>query len=135
MQIEALKVTDYIKTEGTDNQGFGVGTSGIKDDSKANINIELRTLSVDNAFYDNKGKMTDEDFMDDVNEASALGMSTVEKVKNIENAWDEEATAKVREDGHDPMDMSEDTLITVVDEIKMNLAKAGADISKMGGLS
>ena len=135
MQIEALKVTDYIKTEGTDNQGFGVGTSGIKDDSKANINIELRTLSVDNAYYDNKGKMTDEDFMEDVNEASALGMSTVEKVKNIENAWDEEATAKVREDGHDPMDMSEDTLITVVDEIKMNLAKAGADISKMGGLS
>ncbi|MBQ5425893.1 MAG: hypothetical protein IIU31_01835, partial [Pseudobutyrivibrio sp.] len=135
MQIDALKVTDYIKTEGTDNHGFGVGTSGIKDDSKANINIELRTLSVDNAFYDNKGKMTDEDFMEDVNEASALGMSTVEKVKNIENAWDEEATAKVREDGHNPMDMEDDTLITVVDEIKMNLAKAGADITKMGGLS
>jgi hypothetical protein len=31
--------------------------------------------------------------------------------------------------------MEPETLITVVDEIKMNLAKAGADISKMGGLS
>ncbi|MCR5580261.1 MAG: DUF6240 domain-containing protein, partial [Pseudobutyrivibrio sp.] len=134
MQIEALKVTDYIKTEGADSQGYGVGASGIKDDNKANSNKELRSLSVDNAFYDNKGKMTDEEFLKEVNEASALGMSTVEKVKNIENAWDEEATAKVSEDGHNPMDMEADTLVTVVDEIKMNLAKAGKDISKMGGL-
>ena len=134
MQIEPLKVTDYIKTEGTDAQGYGVGTSGIKDDKKANSNKELRTLSVDNAFYDNKGKMTDEDFMEDVNEASALGMSTVDKVKNVERAWDDEATAKVREDGHNPMDMEPETLVTVVDEIKMNLAKAGKDVSKMGGL-
>ncbi len=135
MQIEALKVTDYIKTEGTDDKHFGVGTSGIKDDNKANYSKELRSLSVDNAFYDSKGKMTDEDFMKDMNEASALGMSTVNKVKNIERAWDDEATAKVREDGHNPMDMEPEALITVVDEIKMNLAKAGADISKMGGLS
>lgn len=134
MQIEPLKVTDYIKTEGTDAQGYGVGTSGIKDDKKANSNKELRTLSVDNAFYDNKGKMTDEDFMEDMNEASALGMSTVDKVKNVERAWDDEATAKVRKDGHDPMDMEPETLVTVVDEIKMNLAKAGKDVSKMGGL-
>ncbi|MBR5952774.1 MAG: hypothetical protein IKZ85_05835, partial [Pseudobutyrivibrio sp.] len=88
-----------------------------------------------NAFYDNKGKMTDEEFVKDMNEASALGVSTVNAVKNVERAWDEEATAKTREDGHDPMDMEPETLVTVVDEIKMNLAKAGADISKMGGLS
>lgn len=134
MQIEGLKVTDYIKTEGASDQGFGVGTSGIKDDNKANFNTELRTLSVDNAFYDNRGKMTDEDFTKEVNEASALGMSTVDKVKNIERGWDEEATAKTREDGHNPMDMEPEALVTVVDEIKMNLAKAGKDISKMGGL-
>ncbi len=135
MQIEGLKVTDYIKTEGANDQLMGVGTSGIKDDKKANTNKELRALSVDNAFYNNTGKMTDEDFTKEVNEASALGMSTIDKVKNVERAWDEEATAKTREDGYDPMDMEPDTLITVVDEIKMNLAKAGADISKMGGLS
>lgn len=134
MQIEGLKVTDYIKTEGASDQGFGVGTSGIKDDKKANFNTELRTLSVDNAFYDNRGKMADEDFTKEVNEASALGMSTVDKVKNIERGWDEEATAKAREDGHNPMDMEPEALVTVVDEIKMNLAKAGKDISKMGGL-
>ncbi len=135
MQIEGLKVTDYIKTEGADSNGFGVGTSGIKEDNKANKNIELRALSVDNAFYDNRGKMTDEEFIKDVNEASAIGVSTVNSIKNVERAWDDEATAKVREDGHNPMDMDTHTLITVVDEIKMNLAKAGADISKMGGLS
>ncbi|MBP5597908.1 MAG: hypothetical protein J6Y02_21245 [Pseudobutyrivibrio sp.] len=135
MQIEGLKVTDYIKTDGAGDQLMGVGTSGIKDDNKANNNRELRALSVDNAFYDNKGKMTDEEFAKDVNEASALGMSTVNAVKNVERGWDEEATAKTREDGHDPMDMEPETLVTVVDEIKMNLAKAGADISKMGGLS
>ena len=134
MQIEGLKVTDYIKTEGAEAQEFGVGTSGIKDDKKANYNIELRSISVDNTYYDNRGKTTDEDFAKEVNEASALGMSTVEKVKNIERGWDEEATAKVSEDGHNPMDMDTDALVTVVDEIKMNLAKAGKDISKMGGL-
>ena len=133
MQIEGLKVTDYIKTEGASDQGFGVGTSGIKDDNKANFNTELRTLSVDNAFYDNRGKMTDEDFTKEVNEASALGMSTVDKVKNIERGWDEEATAKAREDGHNPMDMEPEALVTVVDEIKMNLAKAGKDITLYGG--
>ena len=135
MQIEGLKVTDYIKTEGASDQLMGVGTSGIKDDKKANTNKELKALSVDNAYYNNKGVMTDEDFTKEVKEASALGMSTVDKIKNVERAWGEEATAKTREDGHDPMDMEPETLITVVDEIKMNLAKAGADISKMGGLS
>ncbi len=135
MQIEGLKVTDYIKTEGASDQLMGVGTSGIKDDKKANTYKELKALSVDNAYYNNKGVMTDEDFTKEVNEVSALGMSTVDKIKNVERAWDEEATAKTREDGHDPMDMEPETLITVVDEIKMNLAKAGADISKMGGLS
>ncbi len=135
MQIDALKVTDYIKTEGASEQiGYGVGTSGIKDDNKANFNHELRALSVENAFYDNKGKMADEEFMKDVNSASALGMSTIDEVKNVERAWDDEAQAKVREDGHDPMDMDSHTLVTVVDEIKMNLAKAGKDISKMGGM-
>ena len=135
MQIEGLKVTDYIKTEGASDQLMGVGTSGIKDDKKANSNNELRALSVDNAFYNNKGKITDEEFIDEMKEASALGMSTIDKVKNVERAWDEDATTKTREDGHDPMDMEPETLITVVDEIKMNLAKAGADVSKMGGLS
>ncbi|SFN74711.1 hypothetical protein SAMN04487831_103142 [Pseudobutyrivibrio sp. UC1225] len=135
MQIEGLKVTDYIKTEGADTTGFGVGTSDIKDDKKTNTNKELKALSVDNAYYNNKGVMTDEDFTKEVKEASALGMSTVDKIKNVERAWGEEATEKTREDGHDPMDMEPETLITVVDEIKMNLAKAGADISKMGGLS
>ncbi|SDH72106.1 hypothetical protein SAMN05421493_103142 [Pseudobutyrivibrio sp. 49] len=135
MQIEGLKVTDYIKTEGASDQLMGVGTSGIKDDKKTNTNKELKALSVDNAYYNNKGVMTDEDFTKEVKEASALGMSTVDKIKNVERAWGEEATEKTREDGHDPMDMEAETLITVVDEIKMNLAKAGADISKMGGLS
>lgn len=135
MQIEGLKVTDYIKTEGANDQGFGVGTSGIKEDKKANFNTELKALSVDNAFYNEKGKLADEDFAKEVNEASALGMSTVDAVKNVERAWDDEATAKVEEDGHNAMDMDAHTLITVVDEIKMNLAKGGADIDKMGGLS
>ncbi|MBQ7149235.1 MAG: hypothetical protein IJR96_10875 [Pseudobutyrivibrio sp.] len=135
MNIEGLKVTDYIKTEGANDQLLGVGTSGIKEDKKANFNQELRALSIDNAFYDNKGKLADEDFTKEVNEASALGMSTVDAVKNVERAWNEEATAKVSEDGHNPMDMDANTLVTVVDEIKMNLAKAGADVSKMGGLS
>ena len=135
MQIEGLKVTDYIKTEGvSEGNEFGVGTGGIKDDNKANFNHELRALSIDNAFYNNKGKMTDEEFSKDVASASSLGMSTVDQVKNIERTWDEDATAKVREDGFDPMDMDSHTLVTVVDEIKMNLAKAGKDISKMGGL-
>ncbi len=135
MQIEALKVTDYIKTEGTDNQGYGVGASGIKDDNKANLNKELRTLNIDNAFYDNKGKMADDEILNEVDKASAVGVSTMDQIKNLERGWDEEATAKVREDGHDPMDMEPEVLVTVVDEIKMNLAKAGADISKMGGLN
>ncbi len=135
MQLEGLKVTDYIKTEGANDQGFGVRASGIKDDKKANINKELKALSVDNAFYNGKGQLADADFAKEVNEASALGMSTVNAVKNVERAWDDKATAKVERDGHDSKDMDAHTLITVVDEIKMNLAKGGADIDKMGGLS
>jgi hypothetical protein len=39
------------------------------------------------------------------------------------------------EDGFAPMDMNPEDFVTVADKIKVQLAKAGADISKMGGIS
>lgn len=43
--------------------------------------------------------------------------------------------AKMQEDGFSPMDMEAHTIVTVTDRIKVAMAKGGADISKMGGLS
>ncbi|MCR4695444.1 MAG: DUF6240 domain-containing protein [Pseudobutyrivibrio sp.] len=134
MQIDALKVTDYIKTEGQSPAVIGLGSGDIKDDKEANSKDTLRALQINGSAYDKKGLMTDEDFKQDLNEASVLGMSTVDQVKNVERAFDEEATAKLEKDGYDPRDLDAKTLVTVVDEIKMSLAKGGADLSKMGGL-
>jgi len=42
---------------------------------------------------------------------------------------------QMMEDGYAPMDMDPKDFVTVADKIKVQLAKAGADISKMGGIS
>lgn len=134
MQIDALKVTDYLKTNEESNVGKMPTTVDRGEDKKASD--ELRPLKVENSFYDKKGKNQSDvnDLKKNVTEAEEMGMATLAQVNNLSKNWSQEATEKVSQDGYDVMDMDTHTLVTVVDEIKMNMAKAGADVSKMGGL-
>lgn len=136
MTIEPVKITDYIKTEEATNQGYGVGVSGASEKTKEVKSDELRALSVDSAYYNKKGNLSeDKDIVKDIQQSAELGSNTLNKIENVKRAWGDDATKAMEEDGNDPMDMEADALVTVVDEIKMNIAKAGGDISKMGGLS
>ena len=42
---------------------------------------------------------------------------------------------KMQEEGFSPMHMEAHTIVTVTDRIKVAMAKGGADISRMGGIS
>ena len=139
MQVEGIKLNDYIKTEANEGVSYGVGTSGTAEKASEKQNTkELKALSVDNAYYNKRGNYADSadnQLKKDLTEAEEMGVSTMDQIANLESGWDEEATAKTEQDGLDPMNLETHTLVTVVDEIKMNIAKAGGDISKMGGLS
>ena len=135
MQVEALKVADFIKTN-EETASIKGEASLNKTEEKAYQNKELKSLSVDNNFYNNKGiAKDDEDLKKDVEQLAEMGQTTYERCKNLSKAWDDGATEEAEDKGLDPMNLEADILVTVVDEIKMNLAKAGVDISKMGGLS
>ena len=135
MQVDSIKVQDYMKTD--EAAGVGVVTSenaAKKADKAMAAGEPLRTVSVDSAFYNKTGQFADE-LKKDLSDAEALDENTVNQIENIKHSWDTTATKEAMEDGIDPLDADTQTLVTVVDEIKMNIAKAGGDISKMGGLS
>lgn len=43
--------------------------------------------------------------------------------------------SKMEEDGLSPMDLEEDKMVTIADKIRLQLAKAGVDVSMIGGIS
>lgn len=131
MQIDAIKATDYIK--GNDDISMFPETV-IKRPEKEEKNQELRSISIDNSNYNNKGK-SENDFNKKLEEASLVGADLSASVNYVERTTGQDIVGKATEDGFDPMDMDRHTVVTVVDKIKMALAKGGADISMMGGLS
>ena len=131
MQIDAIKATDYIK--GNDDISMFPETV-IKKPEKEEKNQELRSISIDNSNYNNKGK-SENDFNKKLEEASLVGADLSASVNYVERTTGQDIVGKATEDGFDPMDMDRHTVVTVVDKIKMALAKGGADISMMGGLS
>lgn len=132
MQIDSLKVADFIRKNDAVNGLFGDYSSQtpVKDDKETN----LRSIQIDSANYNKAGK-SEKDFASDLQIADAVSSQQMANMDYISREWGEEAVDKMEEDGIDAMSSDSRTFVTVVDEIKMSLAKVGKDISKMGGLS
>lgn len=94
---------------------------------------KLREIKMDSPFY-SKNSLKDE-----MEKASVSGAeSQAEIVKNqmvlASQTMSGTDLKKIEEDGLSVKDMDPETYTTIADKIKLQLAKAGADISIMGGL-
>lgn len=108
-----------------------IGTIGVDEADS------LRALSVDGSIY-NKNELTQQDTaVDQLEEADAFG-GDLRAQKNTMVLASETLSAEdyraMEENGFSPMDMGKE-IVTVADQIKLQLAKAGEDIDMMGGLS
>ena len=131
MQVDSIKVADYLKTtEETNILGKTVSSKNVES-TKGDT---LRSISIDQAKYNKSGK-SENDFMDDLQKAQAMDLTDKSQMAMLTDTYGDQIEEKLEEDGHDPMDVDAHTIVTVVDQIKMHLAQAGHDISKMGGLS
>ncbi len=137
MQIDPIKITDYIKSDASDSTSIKTLTESMEKEAKSAKNSSLSTISIDSSFYNKSGSLEDDykNMLEKVDAASSLGMSAMDQINYVERGMTDEATEEISKAGFDPLDTDAHTIVTVVDQIKMNIAKGGGDISKMGGLS
>ncbi len=138
MQINELK-NMMLANAGTPNSintsvSGATGSENIKDHTKTE---GLRNISVKNPFY-NKDELGEKTSAESLSEIEGAGLSAKEvkeqMVLSSENMTDTEY-GKLKEDGHDPMDMDRKDFVTIADKIRVQLAKGGMDVSITGGVS
>ena len=138
MQINELK-NMMLANAGTPNSintsvSGATGSENIKDHTKTE---GLRNISVKNPFY-NKDELGEKTSAESLSEIEGAGLSAKEvkeqMVLSSENMTDTEY-GKLKEDGHDPMDMDNKDFVTIADKIRVQLAKGGMDVSVTGGVS
>lgn len=134
MQIDSIKVADYIKGSDENTLFFNTVVKQTKVGETHEKPAELRSISIDNSYYDKTGK-SESDFSKELKKAEQIGADLASTVNYVESTTGQDITDKAEDDGFDPLDFEANTVVTVVDQIKMTLAKSGVDISIMGGLS
>lgn len=136
MQIDQIRVTDIFKNEKAgDTEGI---TSGTNIQKKENETVDiLRNIKMDSPFYSRKtiGGDTVADRLEKDLQRGAGAEEMTNQLAVYANTTSASDLQKMQEEGFDPMSTDVHTMVTVVDRIKMALAKGGADISSMGGLS
>ena len=133
--IQNMMLANAGKNSQINTSISGVGDSyNIKDHTKSE---SLRDISVKNPFY-NKNELGEKTAAESFFDADESGLSAKElkeqMVLSSENMTKEEWGA-IREKGFEPMDMDKDDFVTIADKIRVQLAKAGMDISITGGIS
>ncbi len=136
MQIDQIRTTDIFKNEkagDTDSIASGVNIQK-KENDKVN---SLRDIQIDSPFY-SKNTLGKDTVADQLERDMQRGTSAEELTNQMAvyaNTMSAQDLQKMQEEGFDPMSTDVHTMVTVVDRIKLALAKGGADISSMGGLS
>ena len=143
MQINQVNIVDICSKEGNvDAVGNFATTSVGKEQSedkavRTQDTGELRNVQVKNATY---GKsLFDEDSTASELAGELAGSTDAQQRKNemivMSDTNTERDYQKIQEDGYDPMALDQKDYVNIADKIKMQLAKAGADVSVMGGLT
>lgn len=133
MNILGIKTTDFIQNNEVKDTVTGAGVTSTEE-SKKTSNEALRAISFDNAYYDKKLGKKNDDLLSDIEKAQGMGLDTKDQITMITDAY-YQANEKIEEDGDDPQDTDALTIATVVDEIRLALAKGGADTGAMQPLS
>ncbi len=109
-------------------------------ENKNNITVhsrELRQVDVACPTYGKSlfdGDATAEDIAQDIGNTKDAAARRNQMVI-ASNTCSNKDYAAMEQEGYDPMDLEPEEYVNVADKIKMELAKAGKDISAMGGLS
>ena len=135
MQLEQIGRKDIIEQLGKVD-GKATATDAAQSEQKI-ANGKLRSISVNNLFY-NKNDLREKTMTEKMEEQLAQG--TDASLLHNQMAVYAQTTSgkdyeKMQEEGFSPMHMEAHTIVTVTDRIKVAMAKGGADISKMGGIS
>ena len=135
MQLEQIGRKDIIEQLGKVD-GKATATDAAQSEQKI-ANGKLRSISVNNPFY-NKNDLREKTMTEKMEEQLAQG--TDASLLHNQMAVYAQTTSgkdyeKMQEEGFSPMHMEAHTIVTVTDRIKVAMAKGGADISKMGGIS
>ena len=136
MQIDHIRETDILnKNNATDMEHILSGVNSQKKSEKTEQ--PLRSIQMDSPFY-NKEALRRDTVAEQLEKDMQRGRDGAELCNQAAvyaNTTSAEDLQKMEEEGFDPMNTEVSTIITVVDRIKLALAKGGADISTMGGLS
>ncbi len=131
-QITKTKLTDFIAGSESANQ-----TNMVQKEEKTSGSKTLRTITINNPSYNLNQLQQDslaeqlEEKLEEPTDASLLH----NQMAVYANTTTPEEFKKMQEEGFAPEDMEATTIVTVTDHIKLALAKGGADLSSMGGLS
>ncbi|MDD6195055.1 MAG: DUF6240 domain-containing protein [Lachnospiraceae bacterium] len=136
MQIDQIRETDILKNnKATDMEHILSGANSQKKTEKTEQ--PLRSIQMDSPFY-NKDALRQDTVAEQLEKDMQRGTEAADLCNQAAvyaNTTSAEDLQKMEEEGFDPMNTEVNTIITVVDRIKLALAKGGADISAMGGLS
>lgn len=136
MQIDQIRLTDLFKNEKTGDADSIISGTNTQKTTEKNTET-LREISLDSPFY-NKNRLKQDTIADQLEKDMQRGTDETALMNQLAvyaNTTSPEDLQKMQQDGFDPMDTDVATIVTVVDRIKLALAKGGADISQMGGLS
>lgn len=136
MQIDQIRLTDLFKNEKTGDADSIISGTNTQKTTEKNTET-LREISLDSPFY-NKNRLKQDTIADQLEKDMQRGTDETALMNQLAvyaNTTSPEDLQKMLQDGFDPMDTDVATIVTVVDRIKLALAKGGADISQMGGLS
>ncbi len=135
MQIDQIKITDYINTEASQGPSF-VASDGSAKAEKVGQGEALRSIQMDAPFYD-MNSIKENSVADSLEQEMSLETDATDRVNKLAvyaGTTSAQDVAQLEADGVNVMDTEVDTVVTMVDRIKLALAKGGADISSMGGL-
>ena len=136
MQIDQIRLTDLFKNEKTGDTDSVISGANTQKTTEKNTEV-LRNISIDSPFY-NKNHLKQNTVADQLEKDMQRGCDETALMNQLAvyaNTTSSEDLQKMQQDGFNPMDTEVKTIVTVVDRIKLALAKGGADISQMGGLS
>lgn len=135
MQIDATQLANILKTDQIAETG--TNETFVKEAKPSSIKEPLRTISMANPTY-NKSDLNEKTVVEELEEQLSSG-SDASLLHNQMAVYSQttspEDYKKMQEDGFDPMDTEAHTIVTVTDKIKIALAKGGADLSELGGIS
>lgn len=132
-QSENKSIIAFIQQNGGAQQGAKISrfSEAVKTEHGKKAGTE--SINVKDATYLNPAKAEEKNVLEEMEESTVM---TAEERKNqmavLAGTTSEEDLAKMQEDGFSLDSTSSNTIVTVTDKIKAELAKAGKDISGFG---